>query len=72
MIPGHSLTSKITRDVHSLVSALRQIGSWGRPGPERLRIMTEGEIKMLVNHEVMYPLGNVCYCDTLGVSPYMA
>ena len=25
--------------------------------------MTEGEIKMLVNHEVMYPLGNVFYCD---------
>jgi len=68
MIPGHSPTSKITRDVHSLVSALRQVGGWGRTRTAKLRIMTEGEIKILVNHEVMYPLGNVCYCDTLGVS----
>jgi len=50
------------------VSALRQDGGWRRPGTAKMRIMTEGEIKILVNHEVMYPLCNVCYCDTLGVS----
>ncbi len=60
----------ITRRTHELVTRLRRFEG-GHPGimAVNIRIRTEGEIKLRINHGVLYLIDRVCYCDTLGVSP---
>jgi hypothetical protein len=69
MIPGHDYTAAITIEVSKFTQILKHKTDAQWPGRSWLRISTEGEIKVQIQHELMYPVGHICYCDTLGVGP---